>query len=166
MVDRPLDAILLLLAIFVTWKSFPALGDMGLCAGLIGCFPDILASKSSKVLDLSNCNLFGCEDLRHPLFSLTVHLYTSILLPLLHSLWLLTGTGNANFFYAATMVYGLNASLVIVDMLGASMRVEVKERVALERASDQSGEQDKKERIDGVCENWEVRKWHAVQFSK
>lgn len=53
MVDRPLDSILLLLAIFVTWKSFPALGDMGLCAGLIGCFPDILASKSNKVLDLS-----------------------------------------------------------------------------------------------------------------
>ncbi|KIR69356.1 phosphatidylinositol glycan, class U [Cryptococcus bacillisporus CA1873] len=148
MVDRPLDSILLLLAIFVTWKSFPALGDMGLCAGLIGCFPDILAN------------------LRHPLFSLTVHLYTSILLPLLHSLWLLTGTGNANFFYAATMVYGLNASLVIVDMLGASMRVEVKERVTLERASDQSGEQDKKECIDSVCENWEVRKWHAVQFTK
>ncbi|WVO20735.1 uncharacterized protein IAS62_002035 [Cryptococcus decagattii] len=148
MVDRPLDSILLLLAIFVTWKSFPALGDMGLCAGLIGCFPDILAN------------------LRHPLFSLTVHLYTSVLLPLLHSLWLLTGTGNANFFYAATMVYGLNASLVIVDMLGASMRVEVKERVTLERASDQSGEQDKEECIDSVCENWEVRKWHAVQFTK
>lgn len=64
------------------------------------------------------------------------------------------------------MVYGLNASLVIVDMLGASMKVEVKERVALERATDQSGEQDKKECIDGLCENWEVRKWHAVQFTK
>lgn len=64
------------------------------------------------------------------------------------------------------MVYGLNASLVIVDMLGASMRVEVKERVTLERASDQSGEQDKEECIDSVCENWEVRKWHAVQFTK
>lgn len=64
------------------------------------------------------------------------------------------------------MVYGLNASLVIVDMLGASMRVEVKERVTLERASDQSGEQDKKECIDSVCKNWEVRKWHAVQFTK
>ncbi|OXB39768.1 phosphatidylinositol glycan, class U [Cryptococcus neoformans] len=148
MVDRPLDAILLLLAIFVTWKSFPALGDMGLCAGLIGCFPDILAN------------------LRHPLFSLTVHLYTSILLPLLHSLWLLTGTGNANFFYAATMVYGLNASLVIVDMLGASMRVEVKERATLEGADDQSEKQDKKECTDDVSENWEARKWYAVQFTK
>ena len=61
-------------------------------------------------------------DLRHPLFTLAVHLYTSILLPLLHSLWLLTGTGNANFFYAATMVYGLNASLAIVDILGAVIR--------------------------------------------
>lgn len=85
---------------------------------------------------------------------------------MLHSLWLLTGTGNANFFYAATMVYGLNASLIIVDMLGASMRVEVKKRVALEGADDQSGTQDKKECTDDVCENWEARKWHVVQFTK
>lgn len=85
---------------------------------------------------------------------------------MLHSLWLLTGTGNANFFYAATMVYGLNASLVIVDMLGASMRVEVKERATLEGADDQSEKQDKKECTDDVSESWEARKWYAVQFTK
>lgn len=61
MVDRPLDAILLLLAIFVTWKSFPALGDMGLCAGLIGCFPDILASESNKVLNRSIVTHLGVK---------------------------------------------------------------------------------------------------------
>lgn len=64
------------------------------------------------------------------------------------------------------MVYGLNASLIIVDVLGASMRVEVKKRVALEGADDQSGTQDKKECTDDVCENWEARKWHVVQFTK
>lgn len=68
-------------------------------------------------------------DLRHPLFSLTVHLYTSILLPLLHSLWLLTGSGNANFFYAATMVYGLNATLALADVLTAVISLDTKHRL-------------------------------------
>lgn len=69
------------------------------------------------------------SDLRHPLFTLAVHLYTSLLLPLLHSLWLLTGTGNANFFYAATMVYGLNATLAVVDALGAGFRAQAKQSI-------------------------------------
>lgn len=67
------------------------------------------------------------KELRHPLFTTTVYLYTLILLPLLHSLWLLTGTGNANFFYAATMVHGLNSCLAIVDVLTAGMRLDVKQ---------------------------------------
>lgn len=68
-------------------------------------------------------------DLKHPLFSLTVHLYTAILLPLLHSLWLLTGAGNANFFYAATMVYGLNATLALADVLGAIISHDIKSQL-------------------------------------
>ena len=68
-------------------------------------------------------------DLRHPLFTLTVYLYTLLLLPMLHSLWLLTGTGNANFFYAATMVHGLNSSLAIVDVVGAAIRTDIKSSV-------------------------------------
>ncbi|TXT08993.1 hypothetical protein VHUM_02467 [Vanrija humicola] len=94
-----------------TWKSYPTLGDMALWAGFLGCFPEIIAN------------------LQHPLLSLTVHLYTSILLPLLHSLWLLTGTGNANFFYAATMVYGLNSTLTIADVLGAGITNSVKSKL-------------------------------------
>lgn len=49
-------------------------------------------------------------------------------MPLLHSLWLLTGTGNANFFYAATMVHGLNSSLAVVDVMGAALRRDVKDK--------------------------------------
>lgn len=59
-----------------------------------------------------------------------MHLYTLLLLPLLHSLWLLTGTGNANFFYAATMVYGLNATLAIADVLSAIFVGDIKQRYA------------------------------------
>lgn len=84
-------------------------------------------------------------DLRHPLFTITVYLYTLILLPLLHSLWLLTGTGNANFFYAATMVHGLNSSLAVVDVLGATIRRRTK---------------------DTVGDKWNDDRWQVVQLNK
>ncbi|WOO81184.1 Phosphatidylinositol glycan anchor biosynthesis class U protein [Vanrija pseudolonga] len=109
--DDPAFILLIQLGAISTWKSYPTLGDMALWAGFLGCFPEIIAN------------------LQHPLLSLTVHLYTSILLPLLHSLWLLTGTGNANFFYAATMVYGLNSTLTIADVLGAGIVHNVKSKL-------------------------------------
>ncbi|WVF71301.1 hypothetical protein IAT40_006104 [Kwoniella sp. CBS 6097] len=146
----PLFSMLVMVGVISTWKSYPALGDMALWAGLLSCFPEIVSN------------------LRHPLFTLTVHLYTSILLPLLHSLWLLTGTGNANFFYAATMVYGLNASLAVVDVLGAGLRLQVKkEATKALLAEDVAGpgtlghEPDLK-MIDKV---WEKMGWSVVQFT-
>ncbi|WVQ80836.1 hypothetical protein IAT38_002943 [Cryptococcus sp. DSM 104549] len=144
--DDPLSAVLVLVGIFSTWKSYPTLGDMAAWAGLLGCFPEIVSN------------------LRHPLFSLTVHLYTSILLPLLHSLWLLTGTGNANFFYAATMVYGLNASLAIVDVMGAAMRLKVKRGIAAWL------KEDERERVEDISVGeldklLDAKGWATVQFT-
>ncbi|KLT45415.1 PIG-U-domain-containing protein [Cutaneotrichosporon oleaginosum] len=107
----PRQAVLILVGAMATWKSYPTLGDMALWAGLLSCYPDYVSN------------------LNHPLFSLTVHLYTAILLPLLHTLWLLTGAGNANFFYAATMVYGLNATLAIADVLGAMISLDTKRQL-------------------------------------
>ncbi|ORX35768.1 GPI transamidase subunit PIG-U [Kockovaella imperatae] len=100
----PSLVVLVMLGTIATWRSYPSLGDLGLGMSLLSCFPNVVS------------------DLRHPLFTASVYLYTAILLPLLHALWLLTGTGNANFFYAATMVHGLNSSLAIVDIVGAVFR--------------------------------------------
>ncbi|KAI9639400.1 putative cell division cycle protein 91 [Dioszegia hungarica] len=110
-IEDPLHATLILLGVISTWKSYPTLADLGVWAGLLGCFPEITAN------------------LRHPLFTLATYLHTFILLPLLHSLWLLTGTGNANFFYAATMVHGLNSALAVVDVVTAVMRFRLKKVV-------------------------------------
>lgn len=103
---------------------------MALWAGLLGCFPELVAGtfKAGELLKRRD-NHSHFTDLKHPLFSLTCHLYTCILLPLLHSLWLLTGAGNANFFYAATMVYGLNSTLAIADVLGAIIGQDLKQRL-------------------------------------
>jgi hypothetical protein len=109
-------------------------------------------------------NLTSASGLRHPLFTLTVHLYTAILLPLLHSLWLLTGTGNANFFYAATMVYGLNASLAVVDVLGAGLRSAVKRKVSEQILDDVSGPDGRWDR-EAMDKQWDAKGWAVVQFT-
>ncbi|WVR06925.1 hypothetical protein IAU60_003961 [Kwoniella sp. DSM 27419] len=148
--DDPLFSMTVLVGIISTWKSYPALGDMALWAGLLSCFPDVVSN------------------LRHPLFTLTVHLYTSILLPLLHSLWLLTGTGNANFFYAATMVYGLNASLAIVDVLGAGLRLQVKRQASEMLLRDELGTglgQGPSLDLDHLDRVWTHKGWSVAQFT-
>jgi phosphatidylinositol glycan class U len=76
---------------------------------------------------------------------------------MLHSLWLLTGTGNANFFYAATMVHGLNSSLAIVDVVGAAIRSHVKEFV---RSEILAGHPDATE-LDLQGDDWQI-----VQLNK
>lgn len=137
----PLLAMVIITGIFSTWKSYSALGDLAIWAGLLGCFPEVISN------------------LRHPLFTLTVYLYTLLLLPILHSLWLLTGTGNANFFYAATMVHGLNSSLAIVDFVGASIRSQIKASVRAESTvAPTTG--------TGVPLDLEGDEWQIIQLNK
>jgi hypothetical protein len=42
----PLLAMIIMTGIFGTWKSYPGLGDLGLWAGLLSCFPEVISSTS------------------------------------------------------------------------------------------------------------------------
>lgn len=61
--------------------------------------------------------------MRHPIVTALLHLHASLLLPLFHSLWLEQGTGNANFFYASTLVFGLANGAAVVDCIYAGLRI-------------------------------------------
>ena len=50
-------------------------------------------------------------------------MHAALLLPLFHSLWLSQGTGNANFYYATTLVFGLGMTATVMDALWAGLRV-------------------------------------------
>ena len=43
-------------------------------------------------------------------------------MPLASHLWLSQGTGNANFLYAATLVYGLANGGMVIDAVWAGLR--------------------------------------------
>ena len=51
-------------------------------------------------------------------------LYATFLGPAFYYLWIYAGSGNANFFYAITLVWSLGLSLLIGDTVWAVLRDE------------------------------------------
>jgi GPI-anchor transamidase subunit U len=66
-------------------------------------------------------------DLRYPFVTALLHLHAFLLLPLFHHLWVGTGTGNANFFYASTLVFGLANGGALLDCVWAGLRIAIGE---------------------------------------
>ena len=64
---------------------------------------------------------------QHPIVSGLIHLHASLLLTLFNSLWLRQGTGNANFFYASTLVFGMGNGAALLDAVWSGLRVAIGE---------------------------------------
>ncbi|OCH84913.1 PIG-U-domain-containing protein [Obba rivulosa] len=99
----------LLLGVLATFKAYPTLSDPGLFLSMSALFPETYPY------------------LRHPIVTTLLHLHASLLLPLFHNLWLTQGTGNANFFYASTLVFGMANGAALLDAMWAGLRVAIGE---------------------------------------
>jgi len=62
--------------------------------------------------------------LRYSFIAVAALVYSSFLGPAFYYLWVYAGSGNANFFYAITLVYALGLSIVVHDLIFAIMRDE------------------------------------------
>lgn len=62
--------------------------------------------------------------MRYSFVSLTTVLYATLLGPAFYYLWIHAGSGNANFFYAITLVWTLGLSILLSDTLYAALRDE------------------------------------------
>lgn len=62
--------------------------------------------------------------MRYSFFTAATILYTILLGPAFYYLWIYAGSGNANFFYAITLVWSLGLSLLVADSLFAVLRDE------------------------------------------
>ena len=62
--------------------------------------------------------------MRYTFIATSVLLYASVLGPAFYHLWIYAGSGNANFFYAITLVWSLGLSILVGDMLFAVLRDE------------------------------------------
>jgi len=57
-------------------------------------------------------------------FSVATLLYAILLGPAFYYLWIYAGSGNANFFYAITLVWSLGLAFIVADSLFAVLRDE------------------------------------------
>jgi len=105
----PLYATFLLIGVLGTFKSYPTLSDPGLFLSMMAVFPEIFPY------------------LRHPIVTFLLHLHASLLMPLFNSLWLNQGTGNANFFYASTLVFACSNGAALIDSIWAGLRIAIGE---------------------------------------
>lgn len=62
--------------------------------------------------------------MRYTFFAMATLLYASLLGPAFYYLWIYAGSGNANFFYAITLVWSLGLSVIVSDSLFAVLRDE------------------------------------------
>ncbi|TCD62991.1 hypothetical protein EIP91_006150 [Steccherinum ochraceum] len=102
-----LYVVFLMAGVLATFKPYPTLSDPGLFLSMISLFPETY------------------PHLRHPLVTALLHLHSALLLPLFHHLWLSQGTGNANFFYASTLVFGMSNGAALLDSVWSGLRVAV-----------------------------------------
>jgi phosphatidylinositol glycan class U len=112
----------LLQGIFATFKAYPTLSDPGLFLSMFSIFPEVYPCKQNFNV-LYPKPIYVCIDLKNPIVTTLLHLHASLLLPLFHRLWLSQGTGNANFFYASTLVFGLANGFAVLDAIWAGLRI-------------------------------------------
>ncbi|KAI4190452.1 MAG: hypothetical protein LQ348_003652 [Seirophora lacunosa] len=94
---QPLFVLTTLIGIFAVFQPYPSVADASLYFSLVPLYSHIFPS--------------------------TV-LYTTLLGPAFYYLWIYAGSGNANFFYAITLVWSLGLSIVVGECLFAVLRDE------------------------------------------
>ncbi|PWY67047.1 GPI transamidase component PIG-U [Aspergillus eucalypticola CBS 122712] len=103
---QPLFVLTSLLGIFAIFKPYPSISDASLYFALLPLYR----------------HLFPL--MRYTFFAISALLYATLLGPAFYHLWIYAGSGNANFFYAITLVWSLGLSILLADTIFAALRDE------------------------------------------
>lgn len=96
---KPLFVTALLMALSSIFKSYPSVADVAIYLPMLALFPEVFRYA------------------KHSFFALNCMIYATVLGPLFYNLWVLAGAGNANFFYAITLLFSLAQIILVVDLL-------------------------------------------------
>ena len=103
---QPLAVLTILLGVFSIFKPYPSIADTSLFLSML--------LMHSHIFPLMRYSFVACSSL----------LYSVFLGPAFYHLWIYAGSGNANFFYAITLVWSLAQSLLVTDLAFAALRDE------------------------------------------
>ena len=120
---QPLFVITTMLGIFAIFKPYPSISDTSLYFALLPLYQHVFSSKSSNP-GSNSIERTNSSVMRYNFFAVATLLYTTLLGPAFYHLWIYAGSGNANFFYAITLVWSLGLSVIVADSLYAVLRDE------------------------------------------
>ncbi|MCJ1258708.1 hypothetical protein MMC24_006541 [Lignoscripta atroalba] len=103
---QPLFIIATMLGIFAVFKPYPSISDTSLYLAILPLYRHIFPL------------------MRYTFVAVATLLYATLLGPAFYYLWIYAGSGNANFFYAITLVWSLGLSVIVGDSLFAVLRDE------------------------------------------
>lgn len=103
---QPLAVLTLMLGIFAIFKPYPSIADTSLFLAMLPLYWHVFPL------------------MRYTYVASATVLYATFLGPAFYHLWIYAGSGNANFFYAITLVWSLGQSLLVSDLAFAVLRDE------------------------------------------
>ena len=116
------------------FKSYPSIGDTALYLSLLSLYRHIFPRKSPPRPSWQAGRQAGRQAgllltmrhvvMRYTFFATSTLLYATLLGPAFYHLWIYAGSGNANFFYAITLVWCLALTVIVTDALFAVLRDE------------------------------------------
>ncbi|KAI8339751.1 GPI transamidase subunit PIG-U [Chlamydoabsidia padenii] len=103
---RPVFVLTILCGIIAVFKSYPSVGDVTLYLALVPVHDELF------------------KYCRYGFLVANLFLYSSVLAPIFWHLWIYAGSGNANFYYAITLVYNLGQVMLLIDLVYSMLRRE------------------------------------------
>ncbi|KAG6069870.1 hypothetical protein E4U33_004535 [Claviceps sp. LM78 group G4] len=103
---QPLAVLTILLGIFSIFKPYPSISDTSLFLAMLPLYWHVIPL------------------MRYTYVASATLLHATFLGPAFYYLWIYAGSGNANFFYAITLVWSLGQSLLVTDLTFALLRDE------------------------------------------
>ena len=104
--DDPVVNIFLQIGFLAVLKSYPSVGDTGFYISMLPMFAYLFPL-------MRNVLVYSC-----------MLLASSVLAPIMFYLWLGSGGGNANFYFAITLVNSVGQIFLLVDVLYANVKRE------------------------------------------
>lgn len=104
--DNPVILIFIQLGLQSIFKSYPSISDAGLYLTLLPTFYYLF--KFMRNLLVQSCMLLAA----------------SVLAPIMWHIWISSGSGNANFYFAITLVYSVGQIFLVTDLLYAYLKRE------------------------------------------
>ena len=120
---QPVFVVTTLLGIFAIFKPYPSVSDTSLYFAMLPLYRHIYPRTLRYEHHLGLAN--DLPVMRYTFLATSTVLYATFLGPAFYYLWIYAGSGNANFFYAITLVWSLGLTVILTDSLFAILRDEV-----------------------------------------